>query len=502
MKRLRGNPDKRALMREIRAQFPGFRAAVLADASTTALNRGERDEFRSRLDAVVQILRLCWVCDAFGAQVLYRLKTSLQAREIPVLPRIAHRLSMALAQVSIGDPVIVRPGLYLIHGQVVIDGLVEVGPGAVIAPWVTIGLKAGNVQGATIGSNVQIGTGAKVVGPVRIGSGAQVGANAVVVDDVAEGSTVVGAPARTSEASGETSERMGDRPVTPDPARIPPHPMAEFFEPMREYRRARFAGYDPRAGAERKRAIVTMVRDEAVFLPIWLDYYSRYFAPEDIYVLDHETSDGSTDREGFVRIPVAHDAVDHVWMVETIQECHRDLIERYDVVLTTDVDEIVAPHPEMGTLGQYMDRFDEEFVNCIGYELLHMHETEPAFDPGRPVLEQRGHWFANDGYDKPVLTTTSMEWVPGFHGRADGRFNPDPDLRLIHLHRMDYEICRQRHLLREERRWADKDLELSWATHNRLTGGEEFDRWFYEDSSSDGVEIVVEGIPPAWRGLF
>ena len=32
------------------------------------------------------------------------LKARLQARGVPVLPRIAHRLAMAVAQVSIGDP--------------------------------------------------------------------------------------------------------------------------------------------------------------------------------------------------------------------------------------------------------------------------------------------------------------------------------------------------------------------------------------------------------------
>jgi serine O-acetyltransferase len=158
--------------------------------------RGERQEFRSRLDAAAQIARLAWVSDAFLAQALYRAKARLQALGVPILPRLAHRLAMALAQVSIGDPVVVGPGLYLVHGQVVIDGLVEIGDGAVIAPFVTIGLRAGDVRGATIGPGVNIGTGAKVIGPVRIGAGATIGANAVVVDDVPAGATVVGAPAR------------------------------------------------------------------------------------------------------------------------------------------------------------------------------------------------------------------------------------------------------------------------------------------------------------------
>jgi serine O-acetyltransferase len=191
-----GAGDRRQFWTELRARHPHLREALLADARATARHRGERDHFRSRLDAAVQLLRLAWVSDAFLAQALYRAKARMQALGVPVLPRLAHRFAMVSAQLSIGDPVVVRPGIYVIHGQVVIDGLVEIGEGAVIAPFVTIGLRAGDVRGATIGRDVSIGTGAKIVGPVTIGSGACVGANAVVVDDVPEGATVVGAPAR------------------------------------------------------------------------------------------------------------------------------------------------------------------------------------------------------------------------------------------------------------------------------------------------------------------
>jgi serine O-acetyltransferase len=162
----------------------------------TARHRGERFEFRPGLDTIAQTLRLMWVSDALIAQALYRLKARLQALGVPVLPWLAHRMAMQIAGVAIGDPVLVRPGVYLLHGQVVIDGIAEIESGAVIGPFVTIGLRAGNFDGPRIGRNVQIGTGAKIIGPVRIGAGARIGANAVVVDDVPEGTTVVGAPAR------------------------------------------------------------------------------------------------------------------------------------------------------------------------------------------------------------------------------------------------------------------------------------------------------------------
>jgi hypothetical protein len=291
-------------------------------------------------------------------------------------------------------------------------------------------------------------------------------------------------------------------PVVLEPQDSPDHPLAPWFAGAREHRRRHYAARRP-VPRNRPRAVVTIVHNEPVFLPIWLRYYSRWFAPDDIYVLDNGTSDGSTDGGGFVRIPAEHDTVDHTWMVRRIEELQRELLERYATVLVTDVDEIVAPVPERGTLGDYLDRFDEEWVNCLGYELLHVPEQEPPLRLDRPVLEQRSHWFFNDGYNKAALATVPLTWKPGFHGRADQHFNLDPDLRLIHLHRMDHRICRERHRTRKRKPWADEDAAKGWALHNRISEEAEFDSWFSTDSGfGPAIPIRLERIPPRWRGLF
>lgn len=184
-------PDRR----EIRRRHPRFRAAVAADARVAAALRFERHEFHSTLDLWLQVARLALVSDAFLAQMLYRAKARLQALGVPLAPRLAHRLAMAVAAVSIGDFAVVHPGVYLVHGQVVVDGVVEIHPGAALSPWVTVGVR-GDTVGPTIGAGALLGTGAKVLGRVRVGTGARIGANAVVLEDVPDGATAVGIPAR------------------------------------------------------------------------------------------------------------------------------------------------------------------------------------------------------------------------------------------------------------------------------------------------------------------
>lgn len=173
-----------------RPRRPGLRAAVLADAHCTAAFRGERREFDSALDAAVQILRLMAVTDAFLGLALYRVRVALQARRVPILPRVAKRLAIAVAGIYIGDRVVVHPGVYVVHGQVVIDGEVEIYPGVVISPAVTLAGLGG--RGPTIGPGVSLGTGSRVLGDITVGAGARVGANAVVVTDVRAGGTAVG----------------------------------------------------------------------------------------------------------------------------------------------------------------------------------------------------------------------------------------------------------------------------------------------------------------------
>jgi predicted O-methyltransferase YrrM len=253
---------------------------------------------------------------------------------------------------------------------------------------------------------------------------------------------------------------------------------------------------------QRRFAVVTMVADEAFFLPIWLRYYRSFADAADIYVLDHDSADGSTDGPGFQRIPVQNPVLDWAWHVEMVRRQQAALLERYDVVLCTDVDEIVVPDPAYGDLGRYVAEFSGDFVTCRGWEVLHDPATEPALDPLRPVLEQRNRWFRNPAYSKPLLATVPMPWTGGFHGRTDGLTRDDPRLFLVHLHRVDFDRCLARHRQRVARPWVPEQVAGGWGRQNRITDLEAFRTWFFTDSSWPGTPVAVEDIPGRWRTAF
>lgn len=159
---------------------------------------------------MAQVLHLVWATDAFGALLLlYRLRASCQRRDIPAVGRIAHRLSVMWAQVSVGDHTVIAPGILLPHGQVVIDRIVRIEAGVRIRPFATMGLLDGGIRGPTIRQRTTIGTGAKVLGPRTIGERANVGANAVVPRSCSGTSM---RPGRSASAASTPAESAGCSP--------------------------------------------------------------------------------------------------------------------------------------------------------------------------------------------------------------------------------------------------------------------------------------------------
>jgi serine O-acetyltransferase len=178
------------------AEQPGFVEAVLADARVASAFMGQEDKFNSPLGTVMQILRLMLVTDSFLGQVAYRLEVGLRSRGVPVLPWIAHKVAMGTAQIAISSAAVLRPGVFITNGQLVVQGYVVIQAGAILSPWITLAAAPPDPVGPMIGPRAKIGTGAKVMGRVVIGRDARVAPNSLVLTDVEPDTTVVGTPAK------------------------------------------------------------------------------------------------------------------------------------------------------------------------------------------------------------------------------------------------------------------------------------------------------------------
>lgn len=204
---------------------------------------------------------------------------------------------------------------------------------------------------------------------------------------------------------------------------------------------------------KRKRAIFTQIHNEPDFFPVWLRYYSQFYGSQDIYVIHLlkpnrvDFDDWMGSQSGFVRLPTLDkDYCDFQLVVDRAQHLQRALLDQYECVLFAEVDEFVAH--ESG-LGNFIDRWlasgRSQAETCNGYEVVHHPESEPAIDLSRPLLPQRRWWYHGHLYDKTILSKVPLRWCHGFHNCAEFPWQTtDPNLLLIHLHKLDYDLCVRR----------------------------------------------------------
>ena len=248
----------------------------------------------------------------------------------------------------------------------------------------------------------------------------------------------------------------------------------------------------------RPRAAFTIAQNEPVMLPLWLSYYERYFDPDDLYVLDHDSSDGSTEGlEGRCRVvPVHRQTYDHHWLRSTVESFQAFLLRSYDTVLFTDSDEFVLADPSRYSgLDDYIAKLARPAARCAGFNVVHQPDEPPLrFDA--PLLAQRRCWHASLLYSKRLLSRIPLRWSEGFHLEYSAPDDPpDPDLLLVHLHRVDYEMCLARHRKAFARNWKEADLLQGLGAQNRIVEPDEFEEWFRHGAELDApAELIPEHI--------
>jgi hypothetical protein len=139
---------------------------------------------------------------------------------------------------------------------------------------------------------------------------------------------------------------------------------------------------------------------------------------------------------------------------------------------------------------------------CSGFNVVHYPDEEPALDFDAPILAQRRWWHpAVRWYSKRLLSRAPLSWHFGFHDELNASWvEPDPELFLVHLHRVDYEYCLARHKGVAGRQWYERDLERDLGRHYRAVEPDEFREWFFGGYDLELTER--EGIPERVGGAL
>lgn len=246
---------------------------------------------------------------------------------------------------------------------------------------------------------------------------------------------------------------------------------------------------------KKKRAVFTIVKNEKYFLPIWLKYYNKAFNKEDIYILDHQSTDSSTDCLNVNVIKIENDKIfDHEWLRNIVNSFQAKLLEEYETVVFAEADELILPR--YVSLNEYLDSFNKDYVSCTGYEIFHDVYSENTFNPNLPIFSQRKYWFRTDIYDKTIISKKPCNWSLGFHFAEISSIykNKDDDLLLIHLHRLDYNIHMDRKKAFWDETYADEDPLL--GIQNKLKEEKDIREFFFKPQAIGivfPIDISVEG---------
>lgn len=203
-------------------------------------------------------------------------------------------------------------------------------------------------------------------------------------------------------------------------------------------------------------ACVTMVRDEEFFLELMLNHYSRMSNDVDFFIIDHASKVPVSDfikekinnihcgRINVIRIPPI--PFDDDYKSSSLSSLANMVVAAYDVVIVSDVDEIVIPIG--GDLVDIAMRDGNGVIAPLGFEAIHHRSVEGEYRVEKSFTEQRRYGYFRAAESKPVIWKQPNTAGPGLHKSLE-KFDFNENLILAHLRYIDYTRSRERIIHRQ-----------------------------------------------------
>ncbi len=168
--------------------------------------------------------------------------------------------------------------------------------------------------------------------------------------------------------------------------------------------------------------------------------YASQLGAENLFVLDHGSSDLSTQglgRTNIIRVP--RSAYDEVRRVDFATHIHSALLAYYDAGFFVDADEFLVTEPtKYKNLAEFAANGPADAPACVGLELFHIRHLEPAFRSTIPILSQRKYVRFDSWMCKRSFARKQIRFGGGFH-TSDQPVVFDENLFLFHMKNFDYD---------------------------------------------------------------
>lgn len=207
-------------------------------------------------------------------------------------------------------------------------------------------------------------------------------------------------------------------------------------------------------------AFLTMVWRDYWLLEKWVSHNEKQVDRRQLYVINHG-GDPEVDRIAngcnVIHVPreeVTPDLTRRRWDLKGAMT--NGLLAFHDVVITTDVDELLLYVGEKSGLAEHLAEA-ERIGNATAPVGLNLIPTPAdSIDASLPVLARHPNALLAAKYTKPCIAHSRVVFTTGGHGLQRGDFRIDPDILLFHLHYVtpDY---RERMAARQEIVQQSKD---------------------------------------------
>jgi hypothetical protein len=193
-----------------------------------------------------------------------------------------------------------------------------------------------------------------------------------------------------------------------------------------------------------KIAIISMVRNDDMFIQKWISYYGKHFGENNLFLILDGMDQIKPKNHNINCLQVPHKKLSRSQgdknRVQIVSSLAKSLFKRYQRIIACDIDEFLVLDPNVkSTLSDYLlEKTNHTSLSALGIDVAQNIDEEEAIDLNKPFLSQRSFGVIASRYTKPVVACKPLDWGSGYHRVKWRNYNIDQNLFLFHFGMIDY----------------------------------------------------------------